>query len=125
MRPLSSILVVLILAVAPIKVANAQSSNPLLNVPSPMPNPSPPPRPAPSPAPLQNPLLNLPAPLPDPNAALQGRIPAPLPTPLQAPAINGPSTLPDVTALPAQPPLLGAPVTPPAPPSVFQSQTGL
>jgi len=98
MRPLASILVALILAIAPITVASAQASNP---------------------------LLNLPTPMPDPNAALQGRIPAPLPTPLQAPAINGPSTLPDVTALPAQPPLMGAPVAPPAPPSVFQSQTGL
>src|ERR1700704_6399473 len=62
MRPLSSILVALILAIAPITVANAQTSNPLLNLPSPM---------------------------PDPNAALQGRIPTPLPTPLQPPAING------------------------------------
>jgi hypothetical protein len=100
MRPLTSVLVVLILAVAPVTVASAQvrtcvgttcSFNPPLPIPLP-------------------PLLNLPS--PDPSTLDQ--MPAPLPAPSQSPAINGPISQPGLTPLPA-------PVTPAAPPSVFQS----
>ena len=99
MRPLTSVFVVLILAIAPVTMASAQVSgtaNPLLlAVPSPLPNPN-----------LQN-------------------IPAPLPAPSQSPVINGPMSQPDLSPLSEAPPLMGAPLAPTSVPSVFQSQTGL
>jgi hypothetical protein len=98
MRLLTSVFVVLILAIAPVTMASAQVSgkpNPLLlAVPSPMLNPN-----------VQN-------------------IPAPLPAPSQSPVINGPMSQPDLAPLPAAPPLMGAPMATSVP-SVFQSQTGL
>ena len=104
MRLLTSVLVVLTLAVAPVTVSSAQvgrtpSSNSL--------------------------LLAVPGPnLPDPNVQ---NIPAPLSAPSQSPAINGPISQPSLTPLPVTP---AAPPsvfqsTPTAVPSVFQSQTGL
>jgi hypothetical protein len=104
MRPLTSVLVVLILAVAPVTVASAQvrtcvgttcSFNPPLPIPLP-------------------PLLNLPS--PDPST-VDNPIPAPLPAPSQSSAINGPVSQPGLTPLPVP----ATPVTPAAPPSVFQS----
>jgi hypothetical protein len=101
MRPLTSVLVVLILAVAPVTAASAQVGG--------TPNP--------------NSLLAVPGPnLPDPNVQ---NIPAPLPAPSQSPIIDGPTSQPDLTPLSAAPPLMGAPLAPTAVPSVFQSQTGL
>jgi hypothetical protein len=101
MRPLTSVFVALILAIAPVTMASAQVSgtaNPLLlAVPSPMLNPN-----------VQN-------------------IPAPLPAPSQSPVIDGPmsQSQPDLAPLPAAPPLMGAPGPATSVPSVFQSQTGL
>src|ERR1700704_2545253 len=96
MRPLTSVLVVLILAVAPVTVASAQvcvgttcSSRPPLPFAFP-------------------PLVNLPS--PDPST-VDNRIPAPLPAPSQSSAINGPVSQPDLTP----PPLPAPPWTPPVP----------
>jgi hypothetical protein len=104
MRPLTSVLVVLILSVAPVTVASAQLLTCVQGTCS-----SHPPLPLPFP-----PLANLPS--PDPST-LANRIPAPLPAPSQSSAINGPMSQPDLTPLPVP----AAPVTPAAPPSVFQS----
>ena len=108
MRPLTSVLVVLILAVAPVTVASAQvrtcvgttcTSNPLRS---------------PNATTFLPPLVNLPS--PDPST-VDNPIPAPLPAPSQSSAINGPVSQPGLTPLPVP----ATPVTPAAPPSVFQS----
>jgi hypothetical protein len=49
-------------------------------------------------------------------------IPVPLPSPQQPPTINGPLSQQGLAPLPAEPPLMGAPSAPLAPPSVFQTQ---
>jgi hypothetical protein len=99
MRLHTSVIVALILAAAPVTVSKAQTA--------------------------PNPFLTFPTPLPNPNAALAGRIPVPLPSPAASPTIDGPMLQQGLTPIPAEPPLMGAPVSPIAPPSVFQSQTGL
>jgi len=115
MRSLTRVLVVLILAVAPVTVASAQVSNS-------------------SPASRQpggalqqsNPALAIPSPPPD-LSILNGRIPGPLPAPSPSTSVNGPVTQQDLIApLPPQPSLTTPPVAQPSGvPSVFQSQTGL
>jgi hypothetical protein len=101
MRPLTSVFVVLILAIAPVTMASAQVTG--------KPNPL---------------LLAVPSPMADPNVQ---NIPAPLLAPSQSPVIDGPTSQsqPDLATLPAAPPLLGAPGPATSVPSVFQSQTGL
>ena len=95
MRPLATVITVLILAAASVTAVEAQ----VFNIPDPG--------------------------LPDPNTTLEGRIPSPMPAPSQSPAINGPtSQQPNLTPPPEPLPLIGAPATLGAPPSVFQSQTG-
>src|ERR1700730_15809489 len=98
MRPFTSVLVVIMLAVAPVTVASAQVTQQQ----------------------LQSIPLVIPPSLPD-TSALDGRIPAPWQAPPQPPTINGPVAL---TPLPAQPPALAPPLTQGAAPSVFQSQGG-
>src|SRR3981189_826929 len=78
MRPFTSGLVVIMLAVAPVTVASAQVTQQQ----------------------LQSIPVVIPPSLPD-TSALDGRIPAPLQAPLQPPTVNGPVSL---TPLPAQPP---------------------
>ena len=117
MRPLTSVLVVLILTVAPVTVASAQVRTCVGTICS-----------AHAPPPITfAPLLNLPS--PDPST-VDNRIPAPLPAPSQSPAINGPMSPSGLTPLPvpAAPMTLAAPPSvfqSTAVPSVFQSQTGL
>ena len=95
MRPLTSVLVVLILALPPITVASAQQPNPAVAVPSPLPDIS----------------------------ILDGRIPGPLPAPSPSTSVNGPvSQQGSITPLPAP---LAPVAPPSGVPSVFQSQTGL
>jgi hypothetical protein len=105
MRPLTSVFVVFILAVAPVTVARAQVSNSILQ---------------------QDPALAAPSPPPD-LSILNGRIPGPLPIPSPSTSVNGPVTQQDLTSpLPVQPSLTPPSVAQPGPvPSVFQSQTGL
>jgi hypothetical protein len=112
MRPFTSVLVVIMLAVAPV-TASAQVSNSSQG--SPLPGQT-----GGTQQQLQSIPLVIPPSLPD-TSALDGRIPAPLQAPLQPPTINGPVSL---APLPAQPPALAPPLTQGAPPSVFQSQTG-
>jgi hypothetical protein len=115
MRPLTSVLVVLILAVAPVTVASAQVSNS-----------SPASRQIGGVLQQQDPALAAPSPPPD-LSILNGRIPGPLPAPSPSTSVNGPVTQQDLmTPLPAQPSLTLPSVAQPGPvPSVFQSQTGL
>ena len=113
MRPFTSVLVVIMLAVAPVTAASAQVSNSSQG--SPLPGQT-----GGTQQQLQSIPLVIPPSLPD-TSALDGRIPAPLQAPPQPPTINGPVAL---TPLPAQPPALAPPLTQGAAPSVFQSQGG-
>jgi hypothetical protein len=115
MRPLTSVLVVFILAVAPVTVASAQVSNS-----------SPASRQTGGVLQQQDPALAAPSPPPD-LSILNGRIPGPLPVPSPSTSVNGPVTQQDLTSpLPVQPSLTPPSVAQPGPvPSVFQSQTGL
>ena len=98
MRPFTSVLVVIMLAVAPVTAASAQVTQQQ----------------------LQSIPMVIPPSIPD-TSALDGRIPAPLQAPLQPPTVNGPVSL---TPLPAQPPALAPSLPQGAAPSVFQSQGG-
>ena len=93
MRPFTSVLVVIMLAVAPVTAASAQVSNSSPG--SPLPGQTGGTQQQPQSIPLV-----IPPSLPD-TSALDGRIPAPLQAPPQPPTINGPVSL---TPLPAQPP---------------------
>jgi len=98
MRPFTSVLVVIMLAVAPVTAARAQVTQQQ----------------------LQSIPMVIPPSVPD-TSVLDGRIPAPLQAPPQPPTVNGPVSL---TPLPAQPPALAPPLPQGAAPSVFQSQGG-
>src|SRR3954447_26650203 len=113
MRPFTSVLVIIMLTIAPV-MGRAQISDPSRGLPMPGRTGGTPPQPR------SNPPVIAPIPNPPDLSALDGRIPAPLPPPPQPPTINGPVY---ITPLPAQPPAV-APLIPGAPPSVFQSQTG-